>query len=254
MNKDNKTTLGTTQARLIDRLGSDLTVANAARVSFAKSHDTLMDNDRKLIAFLAREGHWSPFGHVQLQFWCKAPIFIARQLMKHQVGLVWNEVSRRYVDDPPEFYAPNEGWRLRAADKKQGSTDVIHEASEALTTAYRRLMSESEELYSYMITVENIAPEQARMLLPQSLMTEWYWTGSLYAFARVCNLRAAKDAQLECQVFAKELDNEVQKVVELASSWEALRNTKERKVPSVSVPHDDLPMSEHIKQLVKQGR
>jgi len=213
------------KVKLIDRLGSDLTVANAARVSFAKSHDTLMDNDRKLIAFLAREGHWSPFGHVQLQFWCKAPIFIARQLMKHQVGLVWNEVSRRYVDDPPEFYAPVEGWRLRAEDKKQGSTDIIHKYNKGINMSYNALMEQSKAFYTHLIEVERVAPEQARMLLPQSLMTEWYWTGSLYAFARVCNLRAAKDAQLECQVFAKELDNEVQKVVELSSSWAALRST-----------------------------
>ena len=117
MNKDNKTTLGTTQARLIDRLGSDLTVANAARVSFAKSRDTLRDNDRKLIAFLAREGHWSPFGHVQLQFWCKAPIFIARQLMKHQVGLVCS---------------------TRVEDAAAGSNGAVVTAGSALAWAERR--------------------------------------------------------------------------------------------------------------------
>lgn len=215
------------EAKLIDRLGSDLTVANAARVSFAKSHKRLMENDRRLIAFLAREGHWSPFGHVQLQFWCKAPVFIARQLMKHQVGLVWNEVSRRYVDDPPEFYTPAGGWRLRSVDKKQGSSDEVHEASEALDRAYARVLSESEELYAYMVNVEKIAPEQARMLLPQSLMTEWYWTGSLYAFARVCNLRAASDAQLECQYFAKEIDKQITEVVDLSASWEALKGPED---------------------------
>jgi len=212
------------EVKLIDRLGSDLTVANAARVSFKKSHKTLMSNDRKLIKFLAKHGHWSPFGHCQLQFWCKAPIFIARQLMKHQVGLVWNEVSRRYVDDPPEFYAP-EGWRLRAEDKKQGSTDVIHEESKDLTRSYNALMAEANALYTHMLEKEQIAPEQARMLLPQSLMTEWYWTGSLYAFARVVKLRASSDAQLECQVLAQEIDNEVSNVTDLVSSWDALRES-----------------------------
>jgi thymidylate synthase (FAD) len=211
------------EVRLIDRLGSDLTVANAARVSFARSSDALTANDKKLIAFLAREGHWSPFGHVQLQFWCKAPVFIARQLMKHQVGLVWNEVSRRYVDKTPEFFAPTTGWRLRAADKKQGSTDTTHAESEHITAAYDTLMALATDLYTHLVAVQNIAPEQARMVLPQSLMTEWYWTGSLYAFARVCKLRLSGDAQRECQVFAKELDNQIAGVVDLESAWAALR-------------------------------
>jgi len=213
------------ETKLIDRLGSDLTVANAARVSFAKSHKTLMAGDRKLIAFLAREGHWSPFGHCQLQFWCKAPMFIARQLQKHTVGLCWNEVSRRYVDTPPEFYAPT-GWRLRAEDKKQGSTDIIHKDNEELNVSYNALMKQSEAFYTHLIEVEGVAPEQARMVLPQSLMTEWYWTGSLYAFARIHELRVAKDAQLECQLFAKEIDRCVSEVVDLSASWEALRGTK----------------------------
>lgn len=106
------------QVELLDRMGSDLTVANAARVSFAKAHETLTGGDKRLIEFLAREGHWSPFGHVQLQFRCKAPVFIARQLQKHTVGLCWNEVSRRYVDTPPELYT-DVYWRLRAEDKSR---------------------------------------------------------------------------------------------------------------------------------------
>ena len=107
---------------LIDVMGTDLSVVNAARVSFAKESDEFSDKDAKLIHYLAKHNHWSPFGHASLQFRIKAPIFVARQLVKHQVGLVWNEVSRRYVDDEPEFYIPSE-WRLKADDKKQGSSD-----------------------------------------------------------------------------------------------------------------------------------
>ena len=160
------------QVELLDRMGSDLTVANAARVSFAKAHETLTGGDKRLIEFPAREGHWSPFGHVQLQFRCKAPVFIARQLQKHTVGLCWNEVSRRYVDTPPEFYT-DVYWRLRAEDKKQGSTDVIHDDNEGLNMAYKALLKQSEAFYRHLIDVEGVAPEQARMVLPQSMMTEW---------------------------------------------------------------------------------
>ena len=120
--------------KLMDRMGSDLTVVKAARLSFAKESewDTIPEggqiegalnySDEKLIKYLAKHKHWSPFGHCSLQFHIKAPIFVARQLVKHQVGLVWNEVSRRYVDNEPEFYKPTQ-WRLRAEDKKQGSSE-----------------------------------------------------------------------------------------------------------------------------------
>ena len=108
------------QVKLIDLLGSDLTVVNAARVSFDKHHEKFEDNDEGLIRYLANHGHWTPFGHPQLQFRISAPIFVARQLVKHQVGLVWNEISRRYVDTEPMFWLPIE-WRERATDKKQGS-------------------------------------------------------------------------------------------------------------------------------------
>ena len=111
------------QVKVIDVMGTDLSVVNAARVSFAKEHKELDGiKDTKLIKYLAEHNHWSPFGHASMQFHVKAPIFVARQLVKHQVGLVWNEVSRRYVDDEPEFYIPKE-WRLKAEDKKQGSSE-----------------------------------------------------------------------------------------------------------------------------------
>ena len=185
-------------------MGTDLSVVNAARVSFAKESEwdrpdlyenQLKDSDIKLIQYLAKHNHWSPFAHTSLQFHIKAPIFVARQLVKHQVGLVWNEVSRRYVDDEPEFYIP-QVWRKRP-DKsiKQGSSDETTEydisgSIEFVNQTYKNLLR------------EGVAPEMARMVLPQNLYTEWYWSGTLYAFSRVCNLRCAKDTQSETREIA----------------------------------------------------
>ena len=212
----------------IDQMGSDLSVVNAARVSFAKESElewvekensptmyeqVLSDKDKKLIGYLAKHDHWSPFAHASLQFRIKAPIFVARQLVKHQVGLVWNEVSRRYVDDEPEFYIPSE-WRLKAEDKKQGSTDEtieynIQGAIEFVTQTYNNLLS------------ANVAPEMARMVLPQNLYTEWYWSGTLMAFARICNLRCKPDTQLETQQIAQQIDMLAKE--KFPVTWSALR-------------------------------
>ena len=179
---------------LIDKMGSDATVVNAARVSFAKQIEGhrvgLTQKDEKLIKYLADHNHWSPFAHASLQFRIKAPVFVARQLVKHQVGLVWNEVSRRYVDDEPEFYVPFM-WRKRPPKSiKQGSSK--EEVEYDITSE----MGILKKLYNDMIE-KGIAPEMARMVLPQNMMTEWYWSGSLYAFARVCNLRLKEDTQSE---------------------------------------------------------
>ena len=192
---------------LIDKMGSDLTVVNAARVSFAKKSDwdhsihfaegnELKDSDVKLIKYLAKHNHWSPFAHASLQFRIKAPIFVARQLVKHQVGLVWNEISRRYVDSEPEFYIPKV-WRKRPAENiKQGSDE-----SETIEYGIKGTMSFVEQTYKNLIS-EGVAPEMARMVLPQNLYTEWYWSGTLYAFSRVCNLRCAGDTQSETRIIA----------------------------------------------------
>ena len=213
------------QVKLIDHMGSDLSVVNAARVSFAKESEwesipeggeiegLLSLGDEKLIKFLAKHNHWSPFGHASMQFHIKAPIFVARQLVKHQVGLVWNEVSRRYVDDEPEFYIPKV-WRLKADDKKQGSSDEtieynIEGAIQFVTQTYHNLLR------------EQVAPEMARMVLPQNLYTEWYWSGTLMAFARVCNLRCAKDTQWETQQIANQIDEIGEKL--FSYSWKELR-------------------------------
>ena len=210
-------------------MGSDLSVVNAARVSFAKESElewveredsptmyrkALSDKDSKLINYLAKHDHWSPFGHASLQFHIKAPIFVARQLVKHQVGLVWNEVSRRYVDDEPEFYIPTE-WRLKAEDKKQGSSDETIEynidgAIQFVTQTYNNLLN------------ANVAPEMARMVLPQNLYTEWYWSGTLMAFARICNLRCKPDTQKETQLIAEQIDTQAKE--KFPVSWKAMRN------------------------------
>ena len=199
---------------LIDVMGTDLSVVNAARVSFAKESNEFSDKDAKLINYLAKHNHWSPFGHASLQFRIKAPIFVARQLVKHQVGLVWNEVSRRYVDDEPEFYIPSE-WRLKADDKKQGSSDETIEYNLGSTLEFIKTT------YQNMLRA-NIAPEMARMILPQNLYTEWYWSGTLMAFARVCNLRCKPDTQMETQLIANEIDLKSREMFPI--SWSALRN------------------------------
>ncbi len=206
---------GKMKVRLVDHMGSDLSVVNAARVSFAKEHKEFDDvGDTKLINYLAKHNHWSPFGHGSLQFAISAPVFVARQLVKHQVGLVWNEVSRRYVDDEPEFYTPTE-WRKSAENKKQGSSDETVEYS--VLPAY----TFAKQCYENMLRMD-IAPEMARMVLPQSMMTEWYWSGTLYAFARVCNLRCKPDAQKETRDVGWGIDKHARKL--FPASWKALRD------------------------------
>ena len=214
------------EVKLVDHMGSDLTVVNAARVSFAKTSewDVVPDagpvegylkvDDERLIKYLAKHNHWSPFGHASMQFHIKAPVFVARQLVKHQVGLVWNEVSRRYVDDEVEFYEPTE-WRLAAENKKQGSSDETIEFSVAPTHEW------CKQTYQNLLNA-GVAPEMARMILPQSMYTEWYWSGTLYAFARVCNLRCKPDAQVETQMVADQIDVLAKEL--FPNSWEALRD------------------------------
>ena len=204
----------------LDCLGSDLTVVNAARVSFAMESEQFGSRDKKLIRYLAAHGHWTPFAHVQVQLRLKAPVFVARQLVKHQVGLVWNEVSRRYVDFTPEFHAP-EAWRKRAPDKKQGSLDETIDNDSLLYNSYWDLMTRAEDLYSFMLE-KGVAPEQARMVLPQSMMTEWYWTGSLVAFARVVSQRLSEDAQYECRVVAEKIDQLLVNHEPISYSWSCL--------------------------------
>lgn len=213
---------------LIDSMGSDISVVNAARVSFHKESDWeydpfdehrrkgwLNEKDIKLISYLSKHNHWSPFAHAFLSFRIKAPIFVARQMVKHQVGLAWNEVSRRYVDDEPEFWFPDV-WRGKPVNAKQGSDGVAAWQDDAWT---KKIVSESLQLYQEMLN-DGVAPEQARMVLPQNTMTEWIWSGSLMAFARVVKLRTDAHAQQETQEIAKQINALVPQQFE--HSWKAL--------------------------------
>ena len=208
------------EVQLIDKMGSDLTVVNAARVSYGKNKEVFEASDEKLISFLARHNHWSPFAHCTLQFRIKAPIFVARQLVKHQVGLSWNEISRRYVDYEPEFHAPTV-WRGRPTDSKQGSAGEVNVDEEY----YNRYVNGCKVYYNLLLN-QGVAPEMARMVLPQSMMTEWYWTGTLYAFARVCDLRCAKDTQEETRIVADSIDKFCNE--EFPYSWKYLRLEKQK--------------------------
>jgi thymidylate synthase (FAD) len=184
--------------------GTELDIVNAARVSFDKTSNVLVMKDKALIKYLARFNHWTPFGHVGAQFRIKAPMFVARQLGKHQVGLVWNEVSRRYVDHEPEFYCP-EVWRSRSASAKQGSGDDLDDGVCRQVTALVDTATMSA-LYTYnALLAADVCPEQARMVLPQNTMTEWIWTGSLAAWARVIQLRLDPHSQKEVRYIAAEL-------------------------------------------------
>ena len=208
----------------IDHMGSDLSVVNAARVSFNKKSDwlpkihngeknVLSQADGKLIHYLARHKHTSPFGHCFASFHVRAPLFVARQLVKHKF-LRWNEVSRRYVDDEPEFYQP-EDWRGRADNVKQGSYGTVK--SNANVSYFNDTML---GVYTQLLD-EGVCPEQARMVLPQSMMTEWYWSGSLDAFADMCRLRGMPDTQQESREVAAYISDKMMKLFPV--SWAALR-------------------------------
>jgi len=208
----------------VNHMGDDLSVVNAARVSFGKTSKLVCTNivlgtydmskgDKKLIQYLAKHKHISPFGHAFASFHVKAPIFVARQLVKHKF-LRWNEISRRYIDDEPEFYVPDV-WRGRAENVKQGSTGEVkvpylvpHEFNRSARYEYETLLE------------AGVCPEQARMVLPQSTMTEWYWSGSLDAFADMCRLRCKSDTQYETRVVADQINTIMQPLFPVA--WDAL--------------------------------
>jgi thymidylate synthase (FAD) len=209
-----------------EHMGSDLSVVNKARVSFGKKSKWeygedgthyLSHKDAKLVKYLAEHKHFAPFGHSFASFHIKAPIFVARQLVKHKF-MRWSEVSRRYVDDEPEFYVPDV-WRGRSADKKQGSSDKP--ATLSLTSGYgaNQYFVDMGEYYRDLLS-DGVAPEQARMVLPQSTMTEWYWSGSLDAFADMCKLRCKEDTQYETRLVADQISKEMKQLFPV--SWEAL--------------------------------
>jgi thymidylate synthase (FAD) len=182
-------------------MGSDLTVVNAARVSFHRMSDTLSEKNIKLIKYLATHEHWTPFAHPQVTFHIKAPMPIRTQFFKHKVGFVENEISRRYVDEEPEFFHPD--WSARPSGSiKQGAGDRLDDDSRNKAQyAYYHALDTCKFAYQQLLNY-GVAPEQARFILPQATYTEWYWTGSLAAVARFYNQRSSPHAQEEIRVYA----------------------------------------------------
>lgn len=217
------------KAEYVDHMGTDLTVVNAARVSFDKHHDEFDESDAGLLRYLARNNHWTPFAHPTVCLRLTAPIPIRTQFFKHKVGFTENEVSRRYVSDTPDFYYP-EVWRAApTGGAKQGSgtgtVDKIffHGIEESWWDTPGSLYSTTIEacvrLYESMVE-GGIAPEQARFVLPQGMMTSWYWTGSLSAYARFYKLRSDSHAQMEIQELAKQVDSVIRPL--FPESWKVL--------------------------------
>ena len=197
------TTFEPCAVELLETFGSDLTVVNAARVSLGKHVDEFTEKDGRLVKYLAEHDHISPFFHPQARFRLKMPIWMAREWFRHTVGFARNEVSRRYVDDMPSFFLPDE-LRTRAPTKKQGSNDDIHPQNDL----YRQFMVEecTNALTTYALLLgQGVCPEQARMILPQSMMTEFIETGSLAAYARLVKLRTSPDAQKEIRDVAEQI-------------------------------------------------
>lgn len=226
---------------LIDHMGSDLMVVNAARVSFNKESDwdgdrhwsgridnkRLSERDIKLISYLAKHKHWTPFAHPQITLRIKAPIFVRTQLFKHKVGMVENEVSRRYVTDTPDFYIPT--WRSAPTDgAKQGSSDFITDSSIEinLNSQYNSILKEALVTYENLLE-QGVAPEQARAVLPQGTYTEWWWTGSLAAYARIYAQRIDAHAQWEVRQYAKAIGDCISPIFPI--SWEALTKNSDNK-------------------------
>lgn len=226
------------KVELIDSMGSDLSVVNAARVSFDKEGEWefdrineswyLSDKDKKLIHYLAKHNHFTPFTHCVITLRETVPIFVARQRFKHTVGFTYNEVSRRYVSDEPTFFVPDV-WRGKPTNAKQGSSDEVitkivmrnnvEQWDSPIDNAYQLFIETAEQLYNSMVEA-GVAPEQARMVLPQSMYTSYYVTGSLSAFARAYNLRSEESAQKETQVLAQEWANIIEPL--FPESWAAL--------------------------------
>lgn len=203
----------------ITHSGDDLLVVNAARVSFDKTKDEFDSTDEKLIKFLSRSGHFSPFTHPQITIRVTAPIFVARQAFRHTVGLTINEVSRRYVTFEPTMFHPDY-WRERHPNKKQGSIQgKEHPQNKFIEQRVNLLYNAAVGLYNELLAL-NVAPEQARMVLPQAMLSSWIWTGSLAAFARIYNLRIKEDAQVEIQNMVKEIEKVIRPLFPI--SWGAL--------------------------------
>jgi len=203
---------------LLDTMGGDLTVVNAARVSFRKTSTALTARDEKLIKYLADHNHWTPFAHVMVQLRISAPFFVARQWFRHTVGFARNEVSRRYVDDDPVVWTP-EHWRARPdASIKQGSGAIIADDAH-IRAIYAHAIAVATEAYHALLEA-GVAPEQARAPLPIATYTEWIETASLYAYARLVRERRAPGAQQETADIAELIANQC--AIAAPCSWAAL--------------------------------
>ena len=205
---------------LMETFGDDLTVVNAARVSFAKESTVFESRDEKLVQYLANHDHITPFFHPQLRFRLKMPIYVAREWFRHTVGFARNEVSRRYVDDRPECYLPpEESLRERDTNKKQGSKPTPIETAAEVQEKIREFNEHSIGIYETLLELK-LAPEVARGVLPQSMYTEFIETGSLSAYARLCALRTDPQAQVEIQVYARAVSELLE--TRFPVSWQAL--------------------------------
>jgi thymidylate synthase (FAD) len=205
------------QVELLEVFGDDLTVVNAARVSLGKHVDEFTEKDAKLIKYLTQHDHVSPFFHPQLRFRLKMPIWMAREWFRHTIGFSRNEVSRRYVDDPPTFHIPS--FRTRAPGKKQGSNDDVHQQNTEFQDFVKNQCETAIASYNHLLK-NNIPPEQARMVLPQNMMTEFIETGSLAGYARLCGLRMSPDAQAEVRDVAGRVSELIK--TRFPVSWDAL--------------------------------
>ena len=206
------------KVELLEVFGNDLTVVNAARVSLGKEVSEFTEKDAKLCKYLADHNHNSPFFHPQARFRLKMPIWMAREWFRHTIGFSRNEMSRRYVDEPPTFHLPAE-IRTRAPSKKQGSNDDVHTDNEFLRKCMTESCSDAMTMYKALLE-QGVCPEQARMILPQNMMTEFIETGSLAAYSRLCNLRLGPDAQKEIQDVARMVSNLL--VDKFPSTWSVL--------------------------------
>jgi thymidylate synthase (FAD) len=208
----------TCSVELLETFGSDLTVVNAARVSLGKQVTEFTEKDSRLVKYLADHDHVSPFFHPQARFRLKMPIWMAREWFRHTIGFARNEVSRRYVDDMPSFFIPEE-LRSRAPNKKQGSKDDVHEQNDTLRQFMLDECNGALSTYALLLG-QGVCPEQARMILPQSMMTEFIETGSLAAYARLVKLRTSPDAQKEIREVAETIGKMLGDVFPV--SWAAL--------------------------------
>ncbi len=204
----------------LEVFGSDLTVVNAARVSFAKESEELCKRDCGLIRYLANHDHISPFFHPQIRFRLRMPIFVAREWFRHTIGFARNEVSRRYVDDRPACWSPVTGVRARNVNLKQGSADYSVANENDVLSRWNDMQGKVVDFYEQMLA-EGVAPEVARGILPQSMYTEFIETGSLYAYARLCQLRLHPQAQAEIRRYAAKIDDCLASMFPV--SWAALK-------------------------------